>query len=281
MPIDNGKRMKRFMRILGLSSGLLASLAALAAPDADLWERWTKHQADSVETIDHSTWQALLQKHVQVSDDGINRVSYAQFSKTDKASLQDYIQTLSALTISEYNRREQRAYWINLYNALTVQEILKHYPLEGILDIKYSLLSRGPWKEKLLEIEGEDISLDDIEHRILRPIWNDPRTHYAVNCASLGCPNLSRDAYTADNLDMLLTRGAFEFINHPRGVNINEDGKLIVSSIYNWFADDFGSEDKAIIQHLFQHATPSLAKQLEQVEKIENDQYDWALNEAK
>ena len=146
--------------------------------------------------------------------------------------------------VSSLNRGEQLAYWINFYNALTVQVILDHYPTDSILDIKISpgFFSIGPWDKKLVTVEGEELSLNDMEHRILRPIWRDPRIHYGVNCASIGCPNLLTTAYTADNVDGLLTENAVAYVNHPRGASL-QNGALTVSSIYDWFEEDFGGNE--------------------------------------
>ena len=110
--------------------------------------------------------------------------------------------------------------------------ILEHYPVESITKISFSFFSFGPWDEELLTIEGEELSLNDIEHRILRPIWQDPIIHYALNCASMGCPNLQPLAFTAKNTDSLLETGASEYINHPRGAK-KEDKKLWLSKILN------------------------------------------------
>ena len=166
---------------------------------------------------------------------------YASVAPEDRKALKDYLRDLQSLPVSSYNRAEQRAYWINLYNAFTVDLVLSRFSVESIRDINISpgLFARGPWGAKLLTIEGEGLSLDDIEHRILRPIWKDNRVHYAVNCASLGCPNLQAAAYTSDNTEALLEKGAREYVNHPRGVAI-KNGKLYVSSIYVWFQEDFG-----------------------------------------
>jgi Protein of unknown function, DUF547 len=155
----------------------------------------------------------------------------------DRKALKSYLENLQSLQISQYNRAEQKAYWINLNNALTVEVVLSRYPVESIRDIGISpgLFSRGPWDAKLLTVEGEKLSLNDIEHRILRPIWRDARVHYAVNCASLGCPNLQPAAFTTDNTENLLERGAKEYVNHPRGVAVRNQ-KLRVSSIYVWFS---------------------------------------------
>jgi hypothetical protein len=185
------------------------------------------------------------------------------------------------LPISAYNGAEQKAYWINLYNALTVEVILSHYPVKSIRNIGISpgLFSRGPWDAKLATIEREKLSLNDIEHRILRPIWKDARVHYAVNCASLGCPNLQRMAYTGENTESLLEKGAGEYINHPRGLAI-KNGKLQVSSIYDWFKDDFGAGRDRLLEHWLKYADGDLAGALKSYEGSLAYGYDWSLNGA-
>jgi len=184
---------------------------------------------------------------------------------------------MSRIEISRYNRDQQRAFWINLYNALTVEVVLDHYPLESIREISSGWFSRGPWDLELIEIEGEALTLNDIEHRILRPIWRDPRIHYAVNCASLGCPNLRMQAFTAANSDSLLEAGAVEYINHPRGARV-VDGELHVSSIYVWFKADFGGNDAGVIAHLKKYAKGELRAAIDGIEHIDDDSYDWRIN---
>ena len=120
---------------------------------------------------------------------------------------------------------------------------------------------------------------DDIEHRILRPLWREPRTHYAINCASIGCPNLMREAFTAGNTEALLDAGARAYVNHPRGVTVAGDN-LVVSSIYDWFQVDFGGSDKGVIRHLRQYAEPALEARLQRFDSIDDDEYDWSLNDV-
>ena len=174
------------------------------------------------------------------------------------------------------------AYWINLYNALTVDTVLNHYPVGSIRDISISpgLFNRGPWDRKLVTVEGQALSLNDIEHRILRPIWHDPRIHYAVNCASLGCPNLANTAYDGSHLDAMLDAAARAYVNNPRGAAVH-DGKLTVSSIYRWYEADFGSTDAGVIAHLKRYAEPPLAAALNGISAIADDHYDWRLNDAR
>ena len=257
------------------------AFAALGVPKSDLWPHWTKHDAQSQETIDHGDWDRLLNSYVTAAPDGVNRFDYRNVSDMDRKTLKGYIGRLAATQISRFSRSEQMAYWINLYNALTVQVILDHYPVESIREINISpgLFAFGPWGKKLVTIEGQEVSLNDIEHRILRPIWQDPRIHYAVNCASIGCPDLQRTAFTGSNLERMLDIAAKSYINHPRGVRL-DNGELTVSSIYVWFQVDFGDSDKGVIEHLKQYAKPPLKSALESKTEIDDDDYDWNLNEA-
>jgi hypothetical protein len=269
--------MRQLIIYLALVSVLLIPAHAIAAPDAELWPRWSKNNSESVDTVDHGRWNQLLQRYVVSAKDGINRFAYHQVSADDRQLLADYLAALGATPVSQLSRDQQLPFWINLYNALTVQVILKNYPVDSIRDIRSGFFSAGPWSLKLISIEGEALTLDDIEHRILRPIWKDPRIHYAVNCASLGCPNLQNRAFSAENSQSLLDRGAREFINHPRAARVDEDGDLQLSSIYDWFEDDFGNE-AGVIAHLKQYAALPLADALKSINEVDSYHYDWALN---
>lgn len=254
---------------------------AWAAPKAELWPRWAANDPASARTVDHAAWGGFLAAHVSTGPDGINRLAYGRVSAADRGSLKAYVGRLAAEPVSTLNRAEQRALWINLYNALTVDVVLDHHPVASIRDIDISpgLFSDGPWGRKLVAIEGENVSLDDIEHRILRPVWRDPRLHYALNCASLGCPNLLAKPFTAANADELLDIAARAYVNHPRGAHVSE-GKLVVSSIYAWFEADFGGSDAGVIAHLKRFAAPELRAALDGVTRIDDDAYDWRLNDA-
>ena len=266
-----------FALIIPLSG--FTSVENLFAPSADLWPRWEQHDPTSAERIDFSQWDALLKRYLKSSPDGVNRVDYATFRTGGKAELESVIAKLTALPISSYARDEQMAYWINLYNAVTVQAILDHYPVDSIRDVDISpgLFADGPWDKELVSVEGEELSLNDIEHRILRPIWKDPRIHYAVNCASIGCPNLAIDAFEGDRLEAMLDTAARGYINDPRGVSIR-GRKVTVSKIYDWFQEDFGGSTQSVLAHLKRYAAPELAKQLEAIGDISGTAYDWSLN---
>jgi hypothetical protein len=258
---------------------LIADLQA--APRAEAWDYWNSSQQNQTLQIDHSPWQGFLDRYLVIPKDGISRVRYSAVSEQDHSSLSDYLDYLQRLPVKQMTRNQQLAYWINLYNAGTVHVILSHYPVDSILDIDISpgLFSNGPWGKKLFTIDNQSLSLDDIEHRILRPLWKDPRIHYAVNCASLGCPNLHGSAFTQGNAEQLLEQAAENFINHPRAVQVDQ-GRLVVSSIYHWFKADFGEYDKAVIDHLKAYAKTSLKQMLEKVVEINDHEYDWTLNQA-
>lgn len=269
------------MRALLLILALLLPTALPAAPKAEAWERWTQHDAQATRVLDHTLWTRFLERYVVAGEDGIHRLRYGAVDSDDMGYLRVYLDQLQRVPVSTLRREEQRAYWINLYNAHTVKLVLERYPLDSILQIEITpgWFVKGPWGAKNLKVEDETLSLDDIEHRILRPLWHDARTHYALNCASLGCPNLAREAYTAANTEALLEAGARAYVNHPRGARV-ENGKLVVSSIYEWFKADFGGDDAGVIAHLRRYAEPPLAAQLAPVRRISNDAYDWALNDA-
>lgn len=252
------------------------------APNAALWERWSQSDQSSALRIDHTAWDGFIARYVVTGPNGATRLRYAAVSSTDRATLDAYVTTLTALPISRYNRREQLAFWINLYNALTVKVVLEHYPVASIRDINISpgFFQIGPWDKKLIAIEGQEISLNDIEHRILRPIWQDPRLHYALNCASIGCPNLAGAAYNPEALEEQLRDSAVAFVNSPRGVKI-DDQRVTVSKIYDWFHTDFGGTDAAVLQHILQYAQDDLLTSLRTIGEIHDVAYDWRLNDAK
>jgi hypothetical protein len=271
-----------FIHILVLLGGFLWVATVYGAPAADLWPRWQKHDPNSLVVVDHIDWDLILQRYVITSHPSrINRFEYSKVNEKDRKTLEVYFQKMRAVEVSSLNRSEQKAFWINLYNALTVNLILEHYPVKSIRNINLSpgLFSKGPWDAKLIKIEGQELSLNDIEHRILRPIWRDNRVHYAVNCASLGCPNLQPKAYTPQNLEQMLEEGARDYINHPRGVSFSRN-RMKISSIYSWFQADFGDSENGIIKHLKKYMSQENLKALKALKKKRiTHQYDWNLNE--
>ena len=267
---------------------LVAMLVAVAAhaQSAKLIPAWDASDENSVARIDHGAWQDILNDYLHVHDSGVNRFDYGALKAHagDFAKLASYLASLQSLDPRDYSRAEQKAYWINFYNALTVQVVADAYPVKSIKDISESLLGRlggifgGPWDDVHAKVAGRDLTLNNIEHGILRPIWRDNRIHYAVNCASYGCPNLCPTAFTADNAEELLEAGARAYVNHPRGVEFMDDDFIIISSIYSWYAADFGGTEKSVIEHLVKYADKALAARLRKFVGSIDYEYDWSLN---
>jgi Protein of unknown function, DUF547 len=270
---------------LGAAGAAMAGLAlqAPAADAADAPAGWVKYTAGSSKTVDHSAWDALLKTHVVKGADALTRVAYVRF-KPDQARLKAYIASLEAADVAALDRLEQFAFWANLYNAKTVDVVLDKYPVKTIKDINLgggfkSLVGGGPWQAKILKVAGLPMSLDDIENVVMRPTFKDPRVHYSINCASVGCPNLVPDAWTGAKLEAQLDAAAKAFVNSPRGIRF-DGNKAIASSIYTWFAADFGGTPAAVIGHLQKYAEPALKARLGTLTTMAYD-YDWSLADAK
>lgn len=226
---------------------------------------------------DPAPYDRLLQRYVTAGSDGVNRVNYRAWaaSAADRAALDAYIAAHEAARPSQLSRNEQFAFWANLYNAVTLDVVLDAYPVSSIRQIRPSLLAIGPWTMDRVTVEGRRLSLDDIEHGIMRPTFRDPRVHYAVNCASIGCPNLQREAFRGASLDVQLDAAARAFIASDRGVRITAQG-LRLSRIYQWFAEDFGTEAQ-LRDHLARYATGARAADIRN-QRIVGYAYDWDLN---
>ena len=266
-------------RLLLAATLAIAAAALPAAPQAELWPRWEAHDPSSSRTVDHGEWDAFLEAYLIVDHpSGVDRVPYADVSSADRQALQDYLDRLQAVEVSGLNRDEQIAYWINLYNAATVDLILDNYPVDSIRDLGEGIFSNGPWDDELLTVEGEALTLNDVEHRIVRPIWRDARIHYVVNCASIGCPNLQPIALTAENWDRVFADAAVQYITHPRGVRF--DGRrLVLSSIYDWYVADFGGDLAGVKEHVADYLDAATAERLMDHDGRVRYEYDWSLNE--
>ena len=252
---------------------------------ADVSDQFEAFKAGSTKTIDHSVWSSLLKTYVVPGADGLNRVKYAAFKAQGQPALKGYIKSLEGSVVKDLDRPEQFAFWANLYNAKTIDLVLDHYPVKSIKAVSLggsltSLFTGGPWKAQVTTVQGQALSLDDIEHGILRGIFEDPRVHYAVNCASNGCPNLATQALTGATLNAMLDAGASAYINHSRGVRV-EKGEVVASSIYDWFKADFGGNAEGVLAHWRKYAAPALKRELEGMSNISRFDYDWNLNDAK
>ena len=265
----------------------LFSVAVFAAAEPELIPFWEPSSEQSGASVDHSAWQTLLNAYIKTHPSGVNRFDYAGLKAATHslANLNSYLAALQSVDPRELARAEQKAYWINFYNALTVKVVTDAYPVKSIKDISESLLGKlgrifgGPWDDVHAKVAGLDLTLNNIEHGILRPIWKDNRIHYAGNCASYGCPNLSATAFTAENTEELLDAGSRAYVNHPRGVDFVDDDFLVISSIYKWYVTDFGGDEKSVINHLVKYADKALATRLRKFTGSVDYEYDWSLNQ--
>ena len=242
--------------------GLIMGLLFLSVPG--------NSEAENNRKLDHGIYAELLAMHVQ---NGV--VDYAGFKKDEK-KLDQYLSVLESTDANTLPRNEQMAYYINAYNAWTIKLILSGYPgVESIKDL--GGFFSGPWKKEFVRLGGDVVTLDHIEHDILRPIFKDPRIHFAVNCASKGCPPLISEPYEANRLDEQLNRSAKEFINDSERNYLAGD-KLYVSKIFKWFSEDFNDD---VIGFIIQYADEPLKKQLQAQQdriKVKYLDYDWSLN---
>jgi len=219
--------------------------------------------------ISHELWDSLLQKHVD--DEGW--VDYSSFQR-DSQILNQYLAQLSAGHPNDkhWTRDEQLAYWINAYNAFTIKIMVKHYPVASIKDIKKGIpFVNTVWDIKFINIEGNVYDLNNIEHGIIRQYFEEPRIHFAVNCASVSCPRLLNRAFTADGLESQLTAAAKGFLADPLRNNTSE-GK--VSSIFSWFKGDFTKNSKSLVDFINQY----VANKIPPDTKLEFLDYDWTVN---
>lgn len=224
--------------------------------------------------VSHERWDALLKKHV--SPDGL--VRYSDFVR-DSAELNAYLRLLESAHPNDksWTRAEQMAYWINAYNAYTVQLILGHYPVSSIKDIKSGIaFVNSVWDLKFIRIQGYTYDLNNIEHNILRPIFKDARIHAAINCASMSCPPLRREAYVAERLEEQLDDAMRRFIADTLRNRISPN-RVEVSKIFQWFSGDFEREAGSVRAYLNRYLDTPIEPQT----PISYLKYDWALNEAK
>jgi len=264
--------------VLGLVATAFAPLAqAAAAPET--WAFWQDTNEESDAVIDHSDWQSVLDAHLKASPDGINRFAYKDLAAAGTSQLDSYLTNMAQLDPREYNPAEQQAYWINVYNALTVKEVLKYPKKKSILRMGERFFSIGPWDDEIYEVAGEGLTLNDIEHRILRPIYKDQRVHYAVNCASIGCPNLAPKVFTGAELDAQLASAEQNYLGHDRGVTFTSKGNLKLSQIFEWYGSDFAPDEEGVVAYIAENH-PTLGDKIKSYNgKVKYD-YDWDLNTA-
>lgn len=224
------------------------------------------------EHLTHKSWNDLLQKHV--NDAG--HVNYKSF-KEDEEKLNDYLTVLSKNHPDKsWDKNDRLAFWINAYNAFTVKLIVKNYPVKSIKELGGAIYKvNTPWDIKFIKIGDEVYDLNNIEHTKIRKQFNDPRIHFAVNCASVSCPKLRNEAYIGDKVDDQLNDQARYFISNKVKNQIKSSKKAKLSKIFKWYKGVFTSSGKTIIEYINQFSDVKLDADA----TIEFLDYDWNLNE--
>jgi hypothetical protein len=224
----------------------------------------------------HAEYSALLKLYV--TDDGVR---YEAWSKTpaDVRALSKYVDLLEGTSVRDMERDIALAYWINLYNAATLELVLSHYPVDSIKDT--AGLMKSPWNKKLVKVEGADLTLNAIENDIIRPRFKDARIHFALNCASVGCPPLAKEAYQGDRLDQQLDEACRRALNDTRWVRLR--GEVIeATKIFEWYQDDFIGEAGSVVAFIARCRIDGdeLMKRAKGL-KIRFTDYDWSLNRSR
>ena len=247
---------------------------------------------------EHAAWTALLKKHVVLVDGGkASQVRYADFQK-DRAALKGYLDSLSKVTpqqIAGWGKDQQLAFLINAYNAATVEKILTRYPnIKSIWD--FGKVFGHPFKDRFIRLLGREMSLDNIEHETIRAegAYNDPRIHFAVNCAAITCPMLREEAYVAERLDRQLEEQTVRFLSDRSRNRYNPETRVLeVSKIFDsfpWYGGDFGKGWKGFnsLEQFFARYAGALADAPEPQKLVREQkvgirflEYDWGLNDAR
>jgi hypothetical protein len=230
-------------------------------------------QKTAAATVDHEIWAELLGKYVKPGG-----VDYTGF-KSEEGKLDQYLKVLEHTDLKTLSHNELFAFYINAYNAWTIKLILSAYP--GVKSIKdLGNFFKSPWEKKFVHINGEVVTLDYIEHHILRPQFKDPRVHFAINCSAASCPPLRPEPYLGSTLDQQLDQSTRSFINNPNSYRFEGD-TLYVSRIFEWFSEDFNGD---VVGFYLKYAQDGLKEKLAEkkdVIQVKYLPYDWSLNDVR
>ncbi|MEL7022044.1 MAG: DUF547 domain-containing protein [Bacteroidota bacterium] len=233
-----------------------------------------KEYASDSKPIEHKLWDELVRTHVSPSGD----VDYKALLK-DSTKMNQYLELLRSAHPNKKNwtRDERLAYWINAYNAFTVKLILDNYPLYSIKDIKEGLpFISDTWTIEFIQIEGKTYHLNHIEHGIIRPRFEEPRIHFAVNCASISCPKLRNEAYTAARLEEQLSAQARDFLANPSKNQLANGDTVKLSKIFDWFKGDFKKNHPSVLDFINEYAPQKISKTAD----VSYLDYNWQLNDV-
>lgn len=267
-----------FYAVLSMVSVALP-LRVWAGPKVTVGAQVPTNLQVSIDSIEHAAWDGLLRKYVD--QQGYVNYQAWQNSRSDVDLLDRYLLHLSQANPSlNASTAAKFAYWINAYNAVTVRGILREYPTTSIRNHTAKVVGYNIWHDLLLPVGGQNYSLDEIEHKVLRPM-GDPRIHFAIVCASIGCPPLLNRAYTAAQLDAQLDDNAKKFFADPEKFAVTPRGELKLSQIIQWFPNDFGADQAARLRTIAPFLPTPAARSLASGgrAKVSYLGYDWDLND--
>jgi hypothetical protein len=280
--IDMSRIPRRHAFRFAISSFALAVIliaAQSSTAEETAGRSWPASKQFSIDSIDHSSYDLLLQKYV--NEDGMVAYQAWQDNASDQKILKDYLAHLSQASAAEPASREARlAYWMNAYNAVTIEGILRVYPTSSIRNHTAKIWGYNIWKNLLLHVGDQKFSLEDIEHKVLRKM-DEPRIHFAIVCASIGCPRLLNRAYVADSVEEQLVTNTRDFFSRSQNLEVSGN-TLRLSKIMDWYGTDFASTPQQQVQSLVKYF-PESAKQVVAGGnfRVAYQSYDWNLNEQK
>jgi hypothetical protein len=281
--MKNGVVMKTALAIVIAVAGwqlLFTSTTCLAGAKVTVGRTVDAAEQVSMDQISHAAWNDLLGRYVD--DAGFVNYRAWKASTADTAALDRYLDALShASAAARATGEGQLAFWINAYNAVTVKGILREYPTTSIRNHTAKVFGYNVWEDLLLVVGGKTYSLSQIEHEVLRSM-GEPRIHFAIVCASRGCPRLLNRAYTADRLEQQLSENARDFLAKSSNFQYDVGAKTIkISSIMDWFATDFGKTSAEQLKYLSPYLPDQVARKLASsgAARVSYLEYDWSLND--
>jgi len=254
--------------------------SAQAAPKSKVIRFWDDREPLSTMKVNHTAWQEVLDLYVDDQHaSGVNRFDYAAVTSGDARKIKNYIDYLEQMEPRQFNSLEAQAFWINLYNALMVDKIVDAYQSGSSRAVNRLLrggLRSTRWNRDIAEVVMQDISLDDIEHGILRPIWNDSRIHFVLTTGALSGANVLKTAFNGDNNEALLEQAKVDFFAHPKAVRVEND-RIVLNSVFDWYADDFAPNKPALLQYIRESVPESTRQSIQGISRTSFD-YTWDLN---
>ena len=256
-----------------------ASMAS-AAPKAELIEFWDDREPTSIMQINHDAWQEILTTYVNDQHpSGINRFDYLSVTSADARKLKEYLASLQSMEPRQLNDQEAKAYWINMFNAVLIDRIIDTYQSgsrRGIRRLERGGLRSTGWGRPVVEVAMQEISLNDIEHGIIRPIWNDPRIHFAISASTLSGANIQKTAFNGENNEELLDKAQAEFFAHPKSVSVRGN-RVVLNSVFDWYLTDFAENKRSLLDYIRENVGEETRQAIQGLSRISYE-YNWDLN---